>query len=126
MSEPGYREALRVLSDDAGVDLDAEGGHEVQQGGAVLDDLSREEPERAGVLSVAVRSCHPVRQLGACRRPREMIIEVDAEHAGLGLPGITGDVRPSNDSSSLAVDLAGLRVPDGLAPVSPGRRMPSP
>jgi hypothetical protein len=69
-------------------------GHEVQQGGAVLRDLSREAPERTNVLSAAVRSCHPVRQLGARRRPGEMIVEVDAEHVELGLPGITGDVRP--------------------------------
>jgi len=92
----------------------------------VLRDLSREAPERAGVLSVAVGSRHPVRQLGACCRPCEMIVEVGAEHAGLGLPGVTGDVRPIHDSSSLADDLAVLRVPCGPASVSPGRRMPSP
>jgi hypothetical protein len=37
-----------------------EGGHDVQQGGAVLCDLSREAPERGAVLSVAVGS-HRIR-----------------------------------------------------------------
>src|SRR4029077_20615137 len=64
-------------------DLDAEGRHDVQQGGTVLPDLSRDAPERAAVLPVAVGSRRPVRQLGTCRRPREMVIEVNAEHADL-------------------------------------------
>src|ERR1700748_103296 len=80
-------------------DLDAEGGHDVQQGGTVLCDLRREAPERGAVLSVAVGSRRPVRQLGACRRPREMVIEVDAEHADLGLPAVTGGVCSCHDSS---------------------------
>ena len=42
-------------------DLDAESGHDVQQGGTVLCDLSREAPERAAVLSVAAGSRRPVR-----------------------------------------------------------------
>src|SRR5689334_1443461 len=80
-------------------DADAEGGHDVQQGGTVLPDLSREAPERGAVLSVAVGSRRPVRQFGACGCPREMVIEVDAEHAGLGLPAVTGGVCSCHDSS---------------------------
>src|SRR6185437_8679409 len=73
--------------------------HDVQQGGTVLPDLSREAPERAAVLPAAVGSRGPMRQLGACRRPLEMVIEVDAEHADLGWPAVTGDVRLCHYSS---------------------------
>jgi len=86
----------------------------------VLCDLSREAPERAAILSVAVRSRHPVRQLGACRRPGKMIIEVDAEHADLGASDVTGGTRAYHYSSSLTGGLTILYVPGG------GIRQPSP
>ena len=48
-------------------------------------------------------------------RPGEMIVEVDAEHADLGLSDVTGGVRSCHDSSSLASGLTVLRVPCGPA-----------
>src|ERR1700748_3662938 len=92
-------------------DADAEGGHDVQQGGTVLCDLSREAPERGAVLFIAVGSRRPVRQFGACGCPREVVIEVDAEHAGLGLPAVTGGFCLCHDSSCQPRPAVAFAVP---------------
>ena len=43
--------------------------------------------ELAALLLHAIGSRHPVRQVGACGRAREMIVEIDAEHVVLVSPG---------------------------------------
>ena len=74
-------------TDLIGADRDTECLHHADQGGAVLRDLDRQALELAVWPVHPMGSRHPVRQLGARGRAREMIVEIDAEHAVPDLPG---------------------------------------
>jgi hypothetical protein len=67
-------------------DRDPERGHDVQKRGAILDDLGGDTLQGAAGSLAAARSCYPAGQLSSPGRPREMIIEIDAEQP----PGDTG------------------------------------
>ena len=70
-----------------GADRDTECLHHADQGGTVLRDLDRQALELAVLPLRPMGSRHPVRQLGTRGGAREMIIEIDAEHAVPDLPG---------------------------------------
>ena len=66
----------------------------------------------------AMGSLHPVRQLGACGRAREMIVEIDAEHAVPDLPvlrclsvpwSLRSSCLPSSRSALLGIAYASER-----------------
>src|ERR1700735_1025855 len=61
-----------------------------------MPNVGRYRAEGAGYHPPAVEPGHPVRQLTACRRTRQVIVEVNAEHGVPGRPGIAGDRYPGH------------------------------
>ena len=97
-----------------GADRDTECLHHGDQGGTVLRDLGRQALELAALPVRPMGSRHPVRQLSARGRAREMIVEIDAEHAVPDLPGAGSGGCLCHGPSVPAV--CGLLVLPGLGP----------